>query len=245
MARSSAAGPNTRTVICSQFRTSAQCFFNLDVPFRYERSQGIFGDDRSEAGGQQRRRSRRQAADEAVLELDILQAAVWRPGALDDGVDASDVETLQPPSQHAQPARQPRRRERVDVDRAISLAASSGKHAIGSAEQRRQPHVDEIDVGERQDQVGVEDDAAVQQVVEHVEQRRVGLIDDPRDLAPGRRRRRTGPPRRRRRGSRLGGCSRGMVERRAGLRLTPAPRDCRRSCRPATGRSTSSALRSP
>ena len=83
----------------------AQCFFNLDVPFRYERSQGIFGDDRSEAGGQQRGRSRREAADEAVLELDILQAAVWRPGALDDGVDASDVETLQPPPQHAQPAR--------------------------------------------------------------------------------------------------------------------------------------------
>src|SRR5437762_213107 len=51
------------------------------------------------------------------------------------------------------------------------------KHAIGGAEQRREPDVDEVDVRQGQDQIGVEHDPLAQQVVDQIEERRVVVQD--------------------------------------------------------------------
>src|SRR5829696_8835081 len=59
-----------------------------------------------------------------------------------------------------------------------SVSRRIRQDAVGGTEQRGQSDVDEIDVGQRENQVGIEHDTAVQQVVEDVEQRRIGLIDD-------------------------------------------------------------------
>src|SRR5262249_32033414 len=49
---------------------------------------------------------------------------------------------------------------------------------IGGAEQRRQPQVDQIDARHPEQHLAGEDDSLGQDVVDHVEERRVGAFDE-------------------------------------------------------------------
>ena len=60
------------------------------------------------------------------------------------------------------------------------------KNAIGCAQQCGESDIDEINIREREDQLGVEHHALVDQVVDDVEQRGIRLVDDSRDGARGR-----------------------------------------------------------
>jgi hypothetical protein len=59
--------------------------------------------------------------------------------------------------------------------------------AIGRTEERREPEVHQIDVRERQNELGVQDHTTVQEIIEHVQKRRIGIVDDAGDLSLRRR----------------------------------------------------------
>ena len=113
--------------------------------------------------------------------------------ALDDGEAARHgAESTAGPTALALRARRSRVDEREHVPRHQRFACALRRdqrcvagqhHAIRRAQQRRQPDVDQIDVGQREDHVGVEHHALAQQVVDQVEQRRLVVVDDAGDVA--------------------------------------------------------------
>src|SRR2546421_126483 len=77
----------------------------------------------------------------------------------------------------------PRTRSNASASSASLPSSASAHHAVGGAQDRGEAEIDEVDVGERKNHVGIEHDSFVQQVVEHVEQRRLLVVREARDLA--------------------------------------------------------------
>ena len=158
--------------------------------------------------------------------------------------------TFDAPERGLDPALAPRaegrldRRERVDIEGLGHDPVSSRialEHAIGGAQERRQAQVDEIDIRQREDDVGVQHDAFVEQAVDDVEERRLRLDEVPdRAVEGGRERRARADAAARIAAARRRGTCGGWRPRRrssdvGGAASYHALRSPGRSCTPATG----------